>query len=63
MAKISAITSERIYPIKQFRGLHENPDGDTKLKAGEAAKMVNFRITRDGNLKKRPGHSKVVGLC
>ena len=25
--------------------------------------MVNFRITRDGNLKKRPGHSKVVGLC
>lgn len=63
MAKISAITSERIYPIKQFRGLHENPDGDTKLKAGEAAKMVNFRITRDGNLKKRPGTAKVVGLC
>lgn len=63
MATIKASTVEKIYSIKQFRGLHENPDGDTKLKSGEAAKMVNFRITRDGNLKKRPGTAKVSGLC
>lgn len=62
MAKISAITTEKIYGINAFRGLHESPDGDTKLKTGEAAKMVNFRITRDGNLKKRPGTARVVGL-
>ena len=62
MAKISAITSEKVYPITAFRGLHESPDGDTKLKAGEAAKMVNFRITRDGNLKKRPGTRPISGL-
>jgi hypothetical protein len=62
MATISAATTERIYTIDAFRGLHENPDGDTKLKKGEAAAMVNFRITRDGNLKKRPGTARIVGL-
>ena len=62
MAKISAITTEKIYGINAFRGLHESPDGDTKLKTGEAAKMVNFRITRDGNLKKRPGTARLIGL-
>ena len=55
MATISANSSEKIYKITAFAGLHESPDGDTKLKAGEAAKMRNFMITRDGNLKKRPG--------
>lgn len=62
MATISANSSEKIYKITAFAGLHESPDGDTKLKAGEAAKMRNFMITRDGNLKKRPGTKPICGL-
>lgn len=41
--------------IRRWRGLHECPDGDTGLEPGEAAVMQNFRITRDGSLKKRGG--------
>ena len=55
MAKIEASTSEKIFQLKQFMGLNQNPDGDTKLRFGEAAVMYNFCVTRDGNLKKRPG--------
>lgn len=55
MAQITASTSEKVFQIKAWSGLHESPDGDTKLKLGEAASMVNFRITRDGNLQRRPG--------
>lgn len=55
MAKITASTSEKTYTLKAFLGLHQNPDGDTKLKFGEAAELRNFKITRDGNLQKRPG--------
>lgn len=47
--------SESIFSIRQWRGLNRNPDGDTRLKPGEAADMRNFRITADGSLKKRPG--------
>lgn len=62
MAKISAVTEEKIFQIKQFLGLNENPDGDTKLSMGEAAAMENFRVTRDGNLQRRPGTALVKGL-
>lgn len=55
MATITGSTGEKIFSLKSFLGLHQNPDGDTKLKFGEAAAMRNFRITRDGNLQKRPG--------
>ena len=55
MAKITAATSEKVIPIKQWGGLHESPDGDTKLKYGEAAAIQNWRVTRDGNLQRRPG--------
>jgi hypothetical protein len=54
LASISA-SSERVYTVAKWLGLNENPDGDTQLKPGEAAEMRNFRITRDGNLQKRPG--------
>ena len=37
MATISGSTSEKIFQIKAWMGLNENPDGDTKLKLGEAA--------------------------
>ena len=62
MAQIKAATNEKVFQIKAWGGLHQNPDGDTKLKLGEAAEMVNFKITRDGNLQKRSGTKTVVRL-
>lgn len=62
MAKISAATDEKVFRILEWYGLNENPDGDTKLKLGEAAVMRNFRITRDKNLQRRPGTAQVKGL-
>ena len=62
MAKITGTSGEKIFTLKQFLGLHQNPDGDTKLKFGEAAAMRNFRITRDGNLQKRPGTRTLTTL-
>lgn len=55
MATISGASAERIYQIKAWAGLNENPDGDTKLKMGEAAAIRNFAISRDGNLRRRAG--------
>ena len=63
MAQITGATSEKIFQIKGWLGLHQNPDGDTKLKMGEAAEMRNFRITRDGNLQRRPGTRTVAVLA
>ena len=51
-----------MFQIKAWGGLNENPDGDTKLKMGEAAAMRNFRITRDGNLQRRPGSGEIYSL-
>ena len=62
MATISTDTGERVFTLKQWMGLHESPDGDTKLKIGEANKMVNWRVTRDGNLAKRGG-TKTLREC
>ena len=55
MAKISGGSDEKVFRIQSFLGLNESPDGDTKLKLGEAAAMRNFKITRDKSLQKRPG--------
>lgn len=63
MAKISASTEEKIFSISQWLGLHENPDGDTKLKMGEAAVMRNWTITRDGNLRRRPGTKTMTNIA
>ena len=62
MARISGASSERIFQIKAWPGLNENPDGDTKLKYGEAAAMRNFAITRDGNLRRRAGSKAIFTL-
>jgi len=62
MANISAATNEKVFPIKSWLGLNEAPDGDTKLKMGEASIMQNWHVTRDGNLKRRPGATTVMGL-
>ena len=63
MATISAPNNEKVYNIPKWLGLNEHPDGDTRLKLGEASKMVNWKITRDGNLKRRQGQEFVAGLC
>ena len=55
MAKIAAATEEKIFSIQKWLGLNQAGDGDTNLKMGEASEMVNFRVTNDGALKKRPG--------
>ena len=62
MARIAATSGEKIFQLKAFAGLHQNPDGDTKLKFGEAAKMRNFAVTRDGTLRKRPGTKAIFSL-
>lgn len=62
MAKITTATSEKIFQIKKWGGLHESPDGDTKLKMGEAAVTQNWRVTRDGNLQRRPGFRQLKKL-
>ena len=62
MATINASTNEKIIPLKKWLGLNQAPDGDTMLKVGEASVMKNWRVTRDGNLKRRPGLSLLYGL-
>ena len=63
MSSINTDTNEQVWKLYQFLGLHENPDGDTKLKLGEASVCRNWKITRDRNLKKRPGFHTVVELA
>ena len=62
MASITGSTNDKIYSVQKWYGLNEHPDGDTRLRMGEASKMVNWRITRDGNLKLRPGQEFIAGL-
>lgn len=63
MATISTATNEKVFSINKWGGLNEHPDGDTRLKLGEASTMVNWKITRDGNLKRRPGAEVIFGIC
>ena len=62
MATIRGNTQEKVFPLKSFLGLNENPDGDTKLKMGEASTIRNFRVTRDRNLQRRPGTRTLLDL-
>jgi len=63
MAQITGATNEKVYSVSKWLGVNEHPDGDTRLKMGEASRMVNWKVTRDGNLKRRPGTEFVAGLC
>ena len=60
MSTIKATSNENIFKIDKFLGLNENPDGDTKLKMGEASVCTNWKVTRDRNLKKRPGFKTIA---
>lgn len=62
MAQIVDSSDEKVFRIQEFLGLNESPDGDTKLKLGEASVMRNFKITRDHSLQKRPGLDAVGSL-
>lgn len=63
MASITGAANEKIFSLKGWGGLNESPDGDTRLKLGEASRMINWKVTRDGNLKRRPGTEYIAGLC
>lgn len=62
MATIKA-QAAALLRIDRFLGVNESPDGDAGLKAGEAAVMRNFRITKEGNLQLRPGWRTVLRLA
>ena len=62
MATLSAANQNSILKIREFRGLNENPDGDTHIKTGELSRCVNFRVTQDKHLQLRPGQKTVVNL-
>ena len=62
MAHVNSNNSVSILKIKEFLGLNENPDGDTRIKTGELSEMRNFRITRDKHLQVRPGQKTILHL-
>ena len=62
MAEIRTNVSEKIYNISSWHGVNEAPEGEARLRPGEAAEMRNFRVTSGGALKKRPGSRNVAGL-
>ena len=62
MAKINANIKESVFSINGWLGVNESTSGDTHLKMGEAAHSMNFKITDDYALQKRPGTKQVAGL-
>lgn len=62
MATITSAAPDKIVSVKQFKGLNECRDGDTKLALGEASVCQNWKVTRDGNLQRRPGIKSLATL-
>lgn len=62
MARIVTASGEKVFTIKRWLGLNENPDGETNLKIGEASEMENFKVTIEGSLQVRPGTQTVAVL-
>ena len=62
MAQIAASSAISILKIKEFLGLNQNPDGDTKIRVGELSEMRNFAITRDMHLQIRPGTKTIFDI-
>ena len=60
MARIQQ-TSNKTLRIDKWLGLNEAPEGDTRLKLGEAAVCDNWKITADGSLRKRAGTKTIQG--
>ncbi len=59
MATISTVTDTTMFQIKRWLGLHEGPEGDTRLRLGEAAELRNWCITKEGSLQIRKGTQMV----
>jgi len=59
MARFNPSPPPRPISIKNWLGVNESV-GLTELKAGEALRQVNFRITKDYKLQKREGHNTFV---
>ena len=62
MAQMAAGSNITIMRIKEFLGLNENQDGDTKIRVGEMSEMRNFSITKDSHLQIRPGTHTLLHL-
>ena len=45
MARINTNVGERVFTIRNWRGVNQAEEGEARLENGEAAEMVNFRIT------------------
>lgn len=58
MAKIRTGNTDRVFTFKSFLGVNESADGEADLPLGMAKSMRNFKVTREGNLKIRPGYAK-----
>ena len=63
MAKIAPSADTKIYRIKKWLGVNENPDGATRLKLGELSESRNWRITLGGSLQIRPGTRTVLDFA
>lgn len=55
MATLTGGQKRTVYTIRNFSGINQSPDGDADLLMGQAAYMENWRVTREGNLRIRPG--------
>lgn len=62
MARIVSNTGTYAQKIEKFLGLNECKTGDSLLKMGEAAKLENFKISKEFCLQIRPGTHTVVTL-
>ena len=62
MARINTNVGERVFTIRNWRGVNQAEEGEARLENGEAAEMVNFRITSGGALRKRAGSRNIAGL-
>lgn len=62
MARVVSSTGTYAQKIEKFLGLNECRTGDSLLKPGEAAKLENFKISKEYCLQIRPGTKTVVTL-
>ena len=62
MANMTASGERSVLKIREFLGLNENPDGDTRIQPGELSELRNFRITADRHLQLRPGQKTRLRL-
>ena len=62
MATIKSTSNATVCRIREFLGLNQNQDGDTKLRLGELSEMRNFKITPDRHLQIRPGSKTIINL-